>query len=76
MNKMTIHQCEMRAQDEGFDTATFDLCGPLGKKSCRWEDAYMGTLEVEGKLILVSDQMRFLSIDRLWCENFNSGANG
>ena len=77
VDKMTIDQCELRAQKEGFDTATFDLCGPLGKKSCKWLDAYFGFFQVEGSegFIRASD-FYSLSIDRLWCENFNSGANG
>jgi hypothetical protein len=74
MEKMTIHQCETRAQKEGFDTATFDLCGPAGKKSCKWQDAYMSLVEIEGTLVLVNSQMYSLPVDRLWCENFNSGA--
>lgn len=31
-------------------------------------------LEIEGTLVLVNSQMYSLPVDRLWCENFNSGA--
>lgn len=69
--RMTLLECEKRAQKEGFDSATFDLCGPLGKKQCKWADAYMGILEIDDKIVVITDKM-YLS-KMLWCENFSVG---
>jgi len=42
-----IFRAEREAQDlDG--TVKFDLCGPLGRKSCTWLDPYMGLFQIDG----------------------------
>ena len=67
LEKLTINQCESLAQDLG-EGATFDLCGPKGKKPCKWLDAYMGLFQIEGEEgFMMTSQIQFAS--NLWCEN-------
>lgn len=68
LKKLTINQCQELAKDLGFDGATFDLCGPLGKKACVWRDAYMGifTMTEDDKTFIVS---QFQYVPDIWCEN-------
>lgn len=47
LEKMSIQQCQELAKDIGFDSATFNLCGPTGKIACRWLDAYFGMFVTE-----------------------------
>ena len=73
MNKLSLIECEKLAQEQGYDTATFDLCGPSGRKKCKWEDAYIGVLKVDGDIVLVDNHFYKLVNDlRLWCENFQT----
>ena len=66
--RMTIHQCELKAQELGYDCTYFDLCGPNGRKRCKWDDAYMGivTSLESGKLFSVESLYRNPSV---WAEN-------
>ena len=68
--KMSIVECEDKARDEGFDYATFDLCGLGGRKPCRWLDAYMGAFVIEGQhgFCMTRDVKNM----GLWCENFSA----
>lgn len=67
LEKLTIHQCQNLAKDIGFDGATFDLCGPKGKKPAKWLDAYMGLFQIVGHegFMMVRD----IEFSNLWCEN-------
>lgn len=68
--KITIKECEECAQKIGFDSATFELHGPMGSKKCTWLDAYMGIFKVEGAkgFSMVSDFERY----NVWCENLKA----
>jgi hypothetical protein len=70
--RMSLVECEDKARDEGFDTATFDLCGPGGRKKCQWLDAYMGMFRMDGEsgFVMTNDLKRM----GFWCENFNANA--
>ena len=46
---MDIVECQAKAKEKGFDTATFTLVGPGGKLKCRWIDAYFGSFIVDGQ---------------------------
>ena len=70
--KMSLVECKNRAQDEGYNTATFDLCGILGRKKCKWLDAYMGLFQFEGNDgFVMTNDVKHMNV---WCENFS--ANG
>ena len=79
LKKMTLNQCQELAKTLGHDSATFDLCGPKGKKPCKWLDAYLGMFIIDGSegFTMVS-QLQFAQ--DLWCENLQfaspSGDNG
>lgn len=68
--RMTINQCEELAKDIGFDKATFDIVGPLGRIKCKWLDAYYGMFEMidpkEEGFVLTSQVM---FIPNIHCEN-------
>lgn len=49
LEKMNILQCQELAKDVGFDSATFDLCGPSGCLKAKWLDAYFGFFQIEGQ---------------------------
>ena len=44
---MTLHQCETKAQEIGYDTAKFTALFPCGPVSCQWLDAYMGMFKAD-----------------------------
>jgi hypothetical protein len=68
LEKMSILQCQEAAKKFGFDSVTFDLCGPKGKVKAKWLDAYMGMFKIEGQDgFIISQQIQF-SPDT-WCEN-------
>ena len=68
LEKMNILQCKEMAKDIGFDSTTFDLCGPIGRKKAKWLDAYFGIFEIEGvDGFLMASQFQY-SPD-VWCEN-------
>lgn len=74
LEKATIGQCEEIAKKIGFDSTTFDLCGPKGKLKAKWIDAHFGMFEVEGHVgFLMSSQFE-LSPD-VWCENIQKDEN-
>lgn len=68
LEKLTIRQCQALAKDLGFDGATFDLCGPLGRKACTWRDAYLGVFTIldDDKTFIAS---QFEYVPDVWCEN-------
>lgn len=47
LERISIQQCELLAKKLDHDGATFDLVGPLGRKSCKWLDAYMGLFQID-----------------------------
>ena len=67
--KLSILQCQELAKKIGFDSATFDLCGPKGEIPCRWLDAYMGIFVIKDKPdnFLMASQFQFNN--DIWCEN-------
>ena len=68
LEKMSLHQCQELAQKIGFDSATFDLCGPLGSMKAKWLDAYFGLFQIEGEEGFISTtQITFNP--SIWCEN-------
>ena len=68
LEKMSIQQCESLAKDVGYDSATFDLCGPKGKMKAKWLDAYFGFFQVEGSEgFMTVSQIQYAQ--DLWCEN-------
>jgi len=44
LEKATIGQCKEIAKKIGFDSTTFDLCGPKGKLKAKWIDAHFGLM--------------------------------
>ncbi len=72
-DKFTIHECERFARHTGFDHATFDLCGPSGKRlKCTWLDAYLGMFTVEGQEGFMQTSMVDQFGHGFWCENFKA----
>jgi hypothetical protein len=72
LDKLTIHQCQDLAQKLDYDGATFELCGPKGKKKATWLDAHFGLFQIEGSEGFMSvDQVAFAQ--NLWCENLMPG---
>jgi len=68
LEKMNILQCQEMAKDVGFDSTTFDLCGPKGRLKAKWVEAYFGFFELEGREgVLMATQFQY-SQD-IWCEN-------
>jgi len=65
-----MYECEELAKDHGFDKATFDLCGPFGRKKAKWLDAYFGMFCLEGDkgFMTVKSVMPY----GVWAENFDS----
>jgi hypothetical protein len=64
----SILQCQEIAKELGYNSMTFDLCGPKGKKSCKWLDAYYGMFTIEGEEgFYMATELAFAS--DLWCEN-------
>ncbi len=45
---MNLRQCAKWAEDNGFDSAEFYADFPVGRKKCRWLDAYFGMFEIPG----------------------------
>ena len=74
--RMSIVECEDRAKDEGFDTATFDVVGPNGRVKAKWLDAYMGMFTVEGQkgCVMTRDAKQYFRVMGLHCENFQANA--
>lgn len=73
LEKISVQQCQTIAKKIGFDSTTFDLCGPNGKKQCKWLDAYFGFFEEIGK-----EKSGFMTVGQieftdLWCENVRCG---
>lgn len=65
--KLSLNQCEEIAKSAGYDSMKFYLCGPKGKKKCKWLDAYFGIFEMDG----IEGFMRsneFMFVDDIWCE--------
>lgn len=68
-DKFTIDQCEQLAKDLGkFDSMTFDLVGPTGRKSAKWLDAYYGFMQIEGLSGFVTSA-DFRYVPDVHCEN-------
>jgi len=69
LKKMNILQCQELAKKIGFDSATFDLCGPKGSVPCQWLDAYMGmfTTIADREHFMMTSQFQFNS--DVWCIN-------
>jgi len=57
---MNIYQCQKWAQKNGFDTAEFYADFPIGKKKCKWLDAYFGFFVVPGFV-----EKEFLMVDQI-----------
>jgi len=57
---MNIYQCQKWAQKNGFDKAEFYADFPIGKKKCKWLDAYFGFFLVPGFI-----DKEFLSVDQI-----------
>lgn len=74
LRRMNILQCQKMAQDIGYDSATFDLCGPKGRLKCKWLDAYLGLFRQEGEDGFMSVQT-FQFLPDLWCENLTLSEN-
>lgn len=68
-DKMTMAECEELAKEQGYDKATFDLCGPFGKKKATWLDAYFGFFVLEGQTGFSTSKQA--AEYGLWAENFN-----
>ena len=72
LEKMTILQCQELAKKIGFDSATFNLCGPKASIPCRWLDAYLGFFTVRddegGGFMMASD---FQFNNDVWCTDLN-----
>jgi len=45
---MNLYQCQKWAEKNGFDKAEFYADFPIGRKKCRWLDAYFGMFEIPG----------------------------
>ena len=68
-DKISILQCQEIAKNFGYDSVSFNLCGPSGKKPCKWIDAYLGmfcTKDDEGHFMMVK---QFQFIPDVWCED-------
>ena len=72
LEKLSIQQCQSMAQDVGFDSATFDLCGPKGRLKAKWLDAYFGMFQIEGNENFVMAKQFEFAPD-VWCENLMPG---
>lgn len=74
--KMSLVECEDRAKDEGFDTATFDIVGANGTMKAKWLDAYMGMFQIEGQkgFLMTNDAKHHFRQLGLHCENFKPNA--
>lgn len=69
---MHVLECQKLAQDIGYDSATFDLVGPIGSTHCKWLDAYFGFFQIVGK-----ESEGFLSVNdllnaKVHCENLKA----
>lgn len=64
LNKVNILQCQKLAEDYGYNSMTFDLVGPLGRKKAKWVDAYFGIFEIEGSegINMINNEMSRLCI--------------
>lgn len=73
LEKMSILQCQELAKKIGYDSATFDLCGPNGRLHCNWRDAYMGIFQIKNdqKTYIMVSQIQLL-MPVIWCENLMS----
>ena len=69
LEKMSILQCQELAKKIGFDSATFDLCGPKGEIPCKWLDAYFGMFATQSDPdhFIMAAQLQFN--DDVWCKN-------
>lgn len=69
LEKLSILQCQQLAKTIGYNTATFDLCGPKGKLKAKWLDAYMGIFQIgeeSGGFNMVS---QFQYLPDIYCTN-------
>lgn len=73
LEKPTIHQCQEIAKDMGFDSTTFDLCGPTGKLKCRWLDAYFGLFVTDDNTDTFISVSQIEFVPDIWCENIEKG---
>ncbi len=46
--QISLHECQKWAEKNDFDNAEFYADFPVGKKKCRWLDAYFGMFEIPG----------------------------
>ena len=67
---MTIHECERKAQIEGFDRCLFTAGFPAGPRLCRWLDAYLGGYLVEGLSGVVNTGLTEQMFPGLECTDF------
>ena len=71
---MNLHECERKAQEEGYNTATFDLVNTQtgSRLSCKWLDAYFGMFVPDGQtgFTMVRD-VEEMGLP-LTCENFRA----
>jgi len=72
--QMSILECKARAQDEGYETATFDIVGAGGCLKAKWLDAYMGLFQIEGEKGFRMTSEAEIQFSRLGlrCENFQA----
>ena len=55
---MNLYQCQKWAETNGFDSCEFYADFPIGKKKCRWLDAYFGMFqipEIDDGFMMVKD---------------------
>lgn len=68
---MTLHQCQNKAKDIGFNSSVFEASFPAGKYTCAWVDAYFGffSIDVPGRdgIVTVTEVGR--DFPHLECEN-------
>lgn len=66
---ISLLECEERAKDEGYNSASFWALFPKGLTRCTWLDAYFGLFQIDGIEGFVTTRdmrQRFPDLECFW----------
>jgi hypothetical protein len=70
--RFSLSECQELAKDlDAWNSLTFELVGPKGRKPAKWLDAYCGLFQLKGSDGFLSVS-QFKYAQDLWCENLRA----
>lgn len=73
--RMSLQECQKKAAEIGFNSATFDIVGRGWKQKAKWLDAHFGYFTVDGMdgFMRVGDMLPQFGATGFYCENLKAG---